>query len=185
MVPAVNWVDWALLAVFSLFGLRGYFKGLFREVLSLCGLVVGFMVAVRYDERVAALAVPYWNLSPFILKGGAFVVVFFVVYFLFNVAGWLLHHSEKALFLQTVNRVGGIAVGIGKGAALMALIVFILHSASWVPYSTKESLENSYLVSPLSRLGEGLIRIGKEKLFSAEGGAAQKRPKALLVSYKG
>ena len=181
----MNWVDLALLAVFSLFGLRGYFKGLFREVLSLCGLVVGFMVAVRYDEHVAALAVPYWNLSAFVLKGGAFIVIFFVVYFVFNLAGWLLHHSERALFLQTMNRVGGIAMGIGKGAALMALIVFILDSASWVPYSTKTSLENSYLVSPLSRLGEGMIRIGKEKLFSAEGSAAQKRPKALLLNYKG
>ncbi|MGE5302491.1 MAG: CvpA family protein [Alphaproteobacteria bacterium] len=178
----MNWVDLALLAVFSLFGLRGYFKGLFREVLSLCGLGVGFMVAVRYDEHVAALAVPYWNISPFILKGGAFIVIFFVVYFVFALAGWLLHHSEKALFLQTVNRVGGVAVGIGKGAALMALIVFILHSASWVPQATKESLENSYLVSPLSRLGEGMIRIGKEKLFSAEGSAAQMRSKTLWLS---
>jgi membrane protein required for colicin V production len=171
MVPAVNWVDLALLAVFSLFGLRGYFKGLFREVLSLCGLGVGSMVAVRYDERVAALVGSYWNLPPFVLKGAAFVVIFFVVYFLFNLAGWLLHHSEKALFLQTVNRFGGIAVGIGKGAAVMALMVFILRSASWVPHSTKESLDRSYLVSPLSRLGEGMIRIGKEKLFSGESAA--------------
>ena len=181
----MNWVDLALLTVFSLFGLRGYFKGLFREVLSLCGLVVGFMVAVRYDQHLAALAVPYWNISPFILKGSAFIVIFFVVYFVFNLAGWLLHRSEKALFLQTVNRVGGIAVGVGKGTALTALIVFILHSASWVPYATKESLEHSYLVSPLSRLGEGMIQIGKEKLFSAEGSAARKRPNALLLSHKG
>ena len=133
----MNWVDIALLAVFSLFGVRGYFKGLFREVLSLCGLVVGFIVAVRYDDRVAALGGSYWNISPFILKGAAFIVIFFVVYFVFNVAGWLLHHSEKALFLQTVNRVGGIAVGIGKGAAVMALIIFVVHTASWVPDSTK------------------------------------------------
>ncbi len=168
----MNWIDVALLAVFSLFGLRGYFKGLFREVLSLCGLIVGFMVAVRYDDRVAVLGASYWTLSPFVLKGAAFIVIFFVVYFVFNVAGWLLHHSEKALFLQTVNRIGGIAVGIGKGAAVMALIVFIVHTASWVPRSTKVKLDGSYLVSPLSRLGEGMIRIGKEKLFS-DGNTAQ------------
>jgi membrane protein required for colicin V production len=168
----VNWVDLALLAVFSLFGLRGYFKGLFREVLSLCGMVVGFMVAVRYDDRVAAFGGSYWNISPFILKGAAFIVIFFVVCFVFNLAGWLLHHSEKALFLQTVNRVGGIAVGIGKGAAVMALIIFVVHTASWVPNSTKLKLDGSYLVSPLSRLGEGMIRIGKEKFFS-DGNATQ------------
>lgn len=177
----MNWVDIALLAVFSLFGVRGYFKGLFREVLSLCGLVVGFIVAVRYDDRVAALGGSYWNISPFILKGAAFIVIFFVVYFVFNVAGWLLHHSEKALFLQTVNRVGGIAVGIGKGAAVMALIIFVVHTASWVPDSTKVKLDGSYLVSPLSRLGEGMIRIGKEKLFSDES-AAQTQAQSFSAS---
>ena len=169
----MNWVDIALLAFFSLFGLRGYFKGLFREVLSLCGLVLGFVIAVRYDDRVAVLGASYWSdISPFILKGVAFIVIFFVVYFVFNMAGWLLHHSEKALFLQTVNRIGGIAVGIGKGAAVTALIVFVVHTASWVPRSTKVKLDRSYLVSPLSRLGEGMIRIGKEKLFS-DGNSAQ------------
>jgi membrane protein required for colicin V production len=181
----VNWVDLALLAVFSLFGLRGYFKGLFREVLSLCGLVVGFMIAVRYDDPAAALAGSYWNFPPFVLKVAAFIVIFFIVYFAFNLAGWLLHHSEKALFLQTVNRLGGVAVGIGKGAALMALVVFIVHSASWVPHSTKQSLESSYLVSPLSRLGEGMIRIGKEKFFSDDGSAAQKRTKGSFAQLRG
>ena len=181
----MNWVDLALIVVFSLFGLKGYFKGLFREVLSLCGLVFGFMIAVRYDEGAAALAGWHWNFPPFVLKGAAFIVIFFLVYFAFNLAGWLLHHSEKALFLQTVNRLGGIAVGIAKGAALMAVLAFIAHSASWMPNSTKESLDRSYLVSPLSRLGEDMIRIGKEKLFSGDGSAAQKRPKGSFAQLQG
>jgi uncharacterized membrane protein required for colicin V production len=181
----VNWVDLALLVVFSLFGLRGYFKGLFREVLSLCGLVVGFMVAVRYDDGAAALAGSYWNFPPFVLKVTAYIVIFFAVYFAFNLAGWLLHRSEKLLFLQTVNRLGGIVMGVGKGAALMGLVVFVVHSSQWVPHSTKQSLEGSYLVSPLSRLGEGMIRIGKEQFFHAEGRAAHKRLKGSLGQLHG
>ncbi len=177
----MNWVDIALLAVFSLFGLRGYFKGLFREVLSLCGLVVGFMVAARYDDRVAMLSVSYWNISPFILKATAFVAIFFLVYFVFNVVGWLLHHSERALFLHTVNRIGGIAIGVGKGAAVMALLVFVVHTASWVPRSTKIKLEGSYLVSPLSRLGEGMIRFGRERLFP-DGNNAQTQSPSVSAS---
>lgn len=177
----MNWVDIALLAVFCLFGLRGYFKGLFREVLSLCGLVVGFMVAVRYDDQVAVLSASYWSISPFILKGAAFVAIFFIVYFVFNVAGWLLHHSERALFLQTVNRIGGIAIGVGKGAAVMALIVFVVHTASWVPRSTKIKLDGSYLVSPLSRLGEGMIRLGREKMFP-DGNSAKTQAPSIFTS---
>jgi membrane protein required for colicin V production len=142
----VNWVDPILLMVLFLFGLRGYFKGLFRESFSLGGLVVGFVVAVRYDDFVAASAALHWNLSPFILKG-------------------VLHCSAKMLFLQSLNHLGGIAVGLGKGAAITALIVFFLTSSAWIPRSTRERLEDSYLVPPLSQLAVEIIRVGTERLF--------------------
>src|SRR5215468_10093270 len=99
----LNWIDPTLLVVLFLFGLRGYFKGLFRETLSLAGLVIGFMVAVRYDATVAVWAGSYWNTSSIILKGAAFIAIFFFVYFVFAVAGWVLHRAAKVLFLQTIN----------------------------------------------------------------------------------
>jgi membrane protein required for colicin V production len=163
----VNLVDPILLVVLSLFGLRGYFKGLFREIFSLAGLVIGFMMAVRYDEPVAALAQSYWKISPVLLKGAAFVAVFFFVYFVLNLVGWLLHHSDKILFLHRLNRMGGIAVGLGKGTALAALTVFFIASASWIPLTAKEQFQGSYLVPPLSRLAQEIIRLGKDKLFPA------------------
>jgi len=175
----VNWIDLTLLAVVALFGLRGYFRGLFREVLSVAGLIIGFIAAVRYDETVAAFGQVYWDLSPLILKGIAFVAIFFVVYFLFSLAGWLLHHSESVLLLQTVNRVGGIAIGIGKGAAITALIIFF--AASWLPVGARDKLEGAYLVAPLAQLAEGIVKIGKQKLFPKEGGQAHARPRQRFV----
>ncbi|HVH92640.1 MAG TPA: CvpA family protein [Candidatus Acidoferrum sp.] len=168
----MNWIDLILLVVLFLFGLRGYFKGLFRETLSLAGLVIGFMVAVRYDEAVAAWVGFYWNVSSIILKGAAFVVIFFVVYFIFAVAGWGLHRAAKVLFLQTINRLGGIAVGLGKGTAVTALIIFFVTSSAWIPRSTRERVEDSYLGPPLSHLAVKLIRVGKEKLLPEESGRA-------------
>lgn len=162
---AVNLVDAILLVILFLFGLRGYFKGLFREIFSLAGLVIGFMMAVRYDDPVAALAESYWKVSPILLKGAAFVAVFFAVYFFLNLLGWLIHHSAKILFVHTVNRMGGVALGLGKGTALAALTVFFLASASWIPLPAKQQIQHSYLVPPLSRLAEGMIRLGKDRLF--------------------
>ena len=60
----MNWVDVTLIVALALFGLRGYFRGLFREVLSIAGLVVGLLVAVRFYETVAAHGEAYWNISP-------------------------------------------------------------------------------------------------------------------------
>ena len=169
----MNWVDVTLIIVLALFGLRGYFRGLFREVLSIAGLVVGLLVAVRYYETVAAHGAPYWNISPVILKGAAYIAIFFVVYFLFNAVGWLLHRSEKLLFLQTLNRVGGIAVGMGKGTVLAALMVFFAGSASWLPHGARDKIGGALLAPPLTWVAEEIIRAGKERMYPKPSGEAR------------
>lgn len=166
----MNWVDLILLCVFALFGLRGFFRGFFREFFSLAGLVVGFAVAVAYDQELSAILARHWKTSPLLLHGAAFVAIFFIVYFLLNLLGWLLHRSEKLLFLKTLNRTGGVALGAGKGAALTAVAIFFLSSSSLLPRPTRENVENSYLAGPLARMGENLIHLGKEKIFDGHQG---------------
>jgi len=81
-----NIIDIILLVLLSLFALRGYFKGLFRESFSLLGLFIGFMVAVSYVNPIIVLFGSYWKFSPIILKAIVFVLLLFLVYFVFNPA---------------------------------------------------------------------------------------------------
>ena len=161
----MNIVDPILLVLLSLFALRGYFKGLFRESFSLLGLVIGFMIAVRYDEPVAALWAESWKASLIVLKLVSFVGLFFAVYFLFSLIGWLLHRSAKFLFLQGINRVGGVVLGAGKGAAILALAVFLLISSPFVSQQARQKVGQSYLVPPLHFLGAELIRVGRTSIL--------------------
>jgi membrane protein required for colicin V production len=169
----VNWVDVTLIFTLALFGLRGYFRGLFREVLSLAGLAGGLVVAGRNYQLIAAYGEAYWNISPLFLKGASYVALFFVVYFLFSLIGWLLHRSEKLLFLQTLNRIGGIAVGIGKGTVLAALILFFAATASWLPHGARENISGALLATPLSQVAEELIRAGKATIYPKLSGEAR------------
>jgi membrane protein required for colicin V production len=171
----VNWIDLILLLVAFLFGVRGYYKGLFRETFSLAGLVAGFMIGVRHDEAVASWAGLYSNTSPFILMGAAFVAIFLLVYFIFALAGWLLHRAAKVLFLKTINHLGGVAVGLGKGTAVIALILLFLTSSAWIPRATRDRVAGSYFAAPLTQLATTLIRIGKENLLPKERGGALTR----------
>jgi membrane protein required for colicin V production len=162
----VNWVDLMVLIVLVLFALRGFFRGFFREIFSLAGLIAGFMLAVAYERSASAFIASYWQMSSLVLQGVAFVAIFFSVYFLLSLIGWLLHRSEKLLFLKTLNRAGGIAIGMGKGVAVAALAVFFLSSSLWLPQSAREKFIGAYSVPPLSRLADNLIRLGKEKIFT-------------------
>ncbi len=164
----MNIIDIILLVLLSLFALRGYFKGLFRESFSLLGLFVGFMVAVRYVEPGTVLLKGYWEFSPIILKAIVFILLLFIVYFVFNLAGWLLHRSAKLLFLQGANRAGGSVLGLGKGAAILALILFLGSSGSWIPQKERQSIDGSYLIPLFNQLGQRLIGFGKSNLFPQE-----------------
>lgn len=169
----MNWIDVTLLVVLLLFALRGYFRGLFREVFSLLGLAAGFIGAARYADSTGGIIASYWPAPEILVKGLGFVFCFFFIYVFFNLIGWLLHRSAKALFLQTVNRFGGIVLGFGKGVALAALVVFTATSTSLVPPAARQKLEQSYLVSPLANLADTLIRFGKSKIFNQEPGQAR------------
>ncbi len=169
----MNIIDPILLVLLLLFALRGYFKGFFRESFSLLGLLIGFMVAVRYDEPLALFWSDYWEFSLLLLRVITFAGIFFVIYFTFSLSGWLLHRSAKLLFLQTVNRIGGIVLGMGKGAAILALAVFFLASSSLISQKTRQKIDESYLAAPLHHVAQGLIRIGKAGILPQEESAAQ------------
>lgn len=161
----MNSIDLILLISFLLFGLRGYIKGFFREAFSLAGLIVGFSSAVRYNQAVAPVIEEYWNVSPFILKGVSFVTIFFIVYFLFNLFGWLLHHSQRLVFLQTLNHAAGVVIGLLKGVAVVGLAISIMGSSSWLPFSAKDKIAGSIFAPFLVQLGDGIVQIGKERML--------------------
>ena len=131
----------------------------------MAGLIAGFVAAVHYNEPLAAILEFYWEAPPLVHKAVAFVAIFFIIYLVCGLLGGLVHRLEKILFLQTFNRLGGVAVGIGKGAVILAFVFFFLGSTSWISTETKHQMETSYLGSPLARLGESIVQVGKQKLF--------------------
>ncbi len=171
----MNTVDLILIAALSLFALRGYFKGLFREIFSLVGLVAGFLLAARYDERLAAWLAESWKTSFIFLRAASFVAIFFLVSLAFNLIGWLLHRSAGVLFLQGINRIGGVLVGAGKGAALIGLAVLFLVSTPLMPRRAQATLGHSYLGSSFQHLAQQLIALGKSRFIDPAEPAAVDR----------
>jgi uncharacterized membrane protein required for colicin V production len=98
----------------------------------------------------------------------SFVLIFFVVYFAFNLVGWLLHRSASLMFLGGINRIGGILVGAGKGAVFAGLALFFLASTPLLPQRTQDNLGRSYLVPAFERFAQQLVAIGKTRLLEAQ-----------------
>ena len=148
----MNIVDAVLAAVLCVFAVRGYVKGLFREVFALLGLSVGLIVSVRYYEQVS-LWVDSWPYSPLILQVIVFVLLFFLVYIALNWVGHLLHRSADRMFLGGLNRLGGLLVGGSKGALFLGVGLFFAISHSWVPPDYQQQFGKAALVRPLFGFG--------------------------------
>lgn len=164
----MNPIDPILLVVISLFGLRGFFKGLFREGFSLLGLFFGFFTAVHFDEVLAAWCQDSWHLPLILLKSIAFVSLFFAVYLAFAVLGWVLQRWAKAVFLEPLDRTGGAVLGLGKGTAVLALILFLLASFPFGSPRMKQSIDETYLGWGLYQLGHEMVAAGKASLSPTE-----------------
>ncbi len=155
----MNIVDAVLAAVLCVFAVRGYIKGLFREVFALLGLAGGFILSVRYYEPVS-LWIDFWPYSPLLLKGFVFAILFFLVYIAFNWVGFRLHRAANVFFLGGFDRFGGVLVGGSKGALFLGIGLFFLVSQSWVPRDFQQQFGTAALVAPLLGFGAWAVTKG-------------------------
>ena len=134
---------------------------------ALLGLVVGFIVSLRYYEQVS-LVVDSWPYSPLILQGIVFVILFFLVYIGFNWLGLMLHRSASLLFLGGFNRLGGLLVGGSKGAVLLGVGLFVVIIQSWVPSNLQRQFDEAVLIDPLYRFGAKVIALSSAVRWTSE-----------------
>ena len=177
----MNIIDSILLLLLCLFGLRGYFKGLFREAFSFLGLVIGFGASVRYDRWVAETLTTYHYLPAVAVKPVSFIAIFLLVYFAFSLTGWILHRFAQFLLLHGVDRAGGVLIGTGKGLAILALLLFLLSAFPLLPQPVAQKLTESYFAGMLTHAAGGLLKGQKHKIFFPDSGQEEKvdQPKSI------
>ncbi len=177
----MNIIDSVLVLLLCLFGLRGYFKGLFREAFSFLGLVIGFATSLRYERWVAESLTAYHYLPEVLIKPVSFVAIFILVYFAFSLTGWMLHRFAQFLLLHGVDRAGGVLIGTGKGLAILALFLFLLNTFPLLPQPVANKLKQSYLAGMLAHAAGGVLKAQKHKILFPDAGPEEKGDRAKSI----
>jgi len=121
------WIDIVVLVLLALAVFLGFRKGLVQEVVGLAALAAAFVAAVLFHKTAAAWlrglipAVPQ-NMAP----TAAFIACFLAVFLAITIAGWLLSKIIKATPLDLADKLGGMAVGLIKGALVLSIILLLL-----------------------------------------------------------
>jgi membrane protein required for colicin V production len=155
----MNGVDLALGLLLAVCALRGYWRGFFRESFGLLALVGGVTAAVRFATPGAGVLQHYLRLPAAVDAGLAFVLIFVIVHTIVNLIGVLLDRLTGALFLRGINRLAGAALGVGKGAAVLALVLLFFHLFPIIPELDGQIMSSS-IGRPLVNVAGDVIRLG-------------------------
>jgi membrane protein required for colicin V production len=121
----MNVLDFVILGVITFLVIKGIFRGFFREIASLAGIIFGFLVGNHYHPQMAALLKPYIPLEKSLSLIG-FIILFFLVLIFFNLLGILMHHLFKRLFIGWFDKSLGLGIALLKGIIICYLFIVLL-----------------------------------------------------------
>lgn len=162
-MQGMSLVDILIWAVLLVFVVKGFMKGLVREVCSLLGLVAGGWAAFRYYHYLAEAIRPLIHLPQHVALVLSFILIFLILGLLFYLFGHLLTVIFKVMLLGGVNRVGGIVFGFLEGALILCMV---LYAGTTKPVPVKLQ---GYLLR--SKAAQPFIQSGREIIAGWDGGA--------------
>lgn len=177
----MNFVDYILIAIVGLSMVLSLWRGFVREMISLIGLVLAFLVASRLSGS-AGEYLGQWIDNSTIADGAGFALIFVIVMLVVGVIGAVIRKLVDMADLTATDRTLGIFFGAARGMLLIALAFLVYTSvtkpnASWY----KNSLLTPYAVELGNMLG-GIIPEGYP--FSRQGSAKQSSPQSSSTKTK-
>ncbi len=152
----MNLVDILIWAVLLVFVIKGFLRGLVREVCALVGLVAGGWAAFKYYQFLADAIRSFISIPHQIALALAFILIFLVMGILFFLIGHLLTVIFKIMLLGGINRVGGILFGLLEGAFILCMVLYF-GTAQHVPEKVKAPLLRSKTAQPFISSGREII----------------------------
>lgn len=160
----MNPLDW-LLAIIVLYSIvRAAMRGFAREIFALAGIIVGLVLACWSYATVAIYLRGLINSRP-LAQFCSFLLILCAVMLLAHLIGALVHRTASAVGLSALDRLGGAAFGLVRGAfvtaAFLLAVIAFLPTAPWV----QNSLLSPYLLRGAHAVSFVMPRHLKVQLF--------------------
>ena len=188
MMPTLNIADLSLAIVWLFFAIRGYMRGLVKEVGSLAAIVMGFYLASAYHKTLAPNLTGY--ISGNYTGTAAYLLIFTVVLLGVWFVALAISGIVKVTMTQWADRFFGGGFGVIKSVILTAVVLFLIRLAAPDP----DFLKGSMLVPVLDKvsaklvnyippdINEKLRRFGKKELPDPIKAALEKKAAAAAAA---
>jgi membrane protein required for colicin V production len=125
--------DWLIVAVVLLSIISAAVHGFFAEALSMAGLVVGYIVAAWQYPGLSDWLMTFLK-NQWLADIFSFLIIFFVILLLFNLAARVARKLMKAAGLSGFDRFLGALLGVVKG--VLVVTVVLMGMTAFTPTST-------------------------------------------------
>ena len=120
-------------------------------IASLAALVLGIIGAIKLRPVFAALLDSVFNIAPEHMNMIAFAVAFVSIVLVVHLAAYLVDKLVKAVALNFVNRLLGMAFGLLVTAFVISMVLWPINEVNAEKQIIKpERIEGSFLYKPLS-----------------------------------
>ncbi len=143
-------VDWLLLAIFALLAVRGWMRGLIREVIGLAVVIVGLFLAFRLSTPFGVVVESLAGTSADVSRLIAGLVIILAIGIGATIVANVLHYGIKLMpGLSTLNRGAGVGFSVLAGAVVLTVVVSIL-SLLPIPTGVSDQLDESRFASTVT-----------------------------------
>lgn len=129
----MNFLDIILICIVAIFLIRGFFRGLVQEIISLCAVILAIYLAANFQHLLAPHLELYIE-STITVSALAYIILFFGTL----IVSWLVAKAVRSMLeialLGWVDRLTGALFGAIEGVLIGLIILMFLQS--FAPEST-------------------------------------------------
>lgn len=163
----MNPLDILIVVILTYCLTMGFFRGLFRELASISGVLAGFYAAYTYYMYLAAY-LSKWISDTGYLNILSFLIIFLSIFVLIGILGAIVKYLLKIITFGWLDRVSGGVFGLIKGTLIVSVLLMVF--TAFLPKGAP-IIRNSLLAPRVILLSEKMSEVVSQDMrrsFSAK-----------------
>jgi membrane protein required for colicin V production len=156
----MNPFDTIIIIILGYCLIRGFFRGLIKEISSIVGVLGGFYAGYTYYLDIAR-PLSVWISNPAYTKIIGFMILFCGVFAFVSILGVIIKYLMNIAFLGWVDRICGVFFGIAKGVMITSVLLMIL--TTFLPKGAS-MIKDSLLAPHVSRVSEIMAQLVSKEM---------------------
>jgi len=151
----MNSLDIGILLIASVFFIRGIFRGFVFELVTVVGLILGYIISITYLSLLAGYILTFFPSVPeTVVNPISFFILFVGTNLLLRLVSNIITKTLKIAMLGWLNRFLGGLLGMLKSVIIMSILVFTIDLIPLSSYLLDQvEVQTSELYPVLNALG--------------------------------